>query len=287
VEAVRALYIERSVEHLLHDTRAGQMFTIKKRYNIPDEHVIDEQLKSDFFELMERRNLLAHTGGRVSQAYVRACKSSRMFSNVKVGDIITVDHDYLSAACDTIIKVAVIAATKAWRACMAGEAAKADNCLAFITYSFLTFEEWRLAQELLRFATKLKPSSEQRLLVFTINYAQTFKWLDQEDECLRVLAQQQWEAKDDAFQLSYAVLIDDFDQAADLMRQMRDSPRKVQRSAFEHWPIYRQFRLTEQYAAAYREMWGSDPPPAERESATNFVDGQHVVDGERSVPAEK
>lgn len=250
---------------LIHETRVGQWKWLANRLNLPDVNIAGEDHDA-FIEIAERRNLFAHTGGRVSARYISACWPDLSKAPAK-GSYLSTTLEYFTRACETMIRVAVKLTQTTWRS-IGGrlELPAADRDLAQITYIFLASEEWQLAQTLLKYAGTVKHSSEQHQLVFLLNHAQTFKWQGNQQACDSLLSKTEWASRDVAFQLSKAVLTDQFDEAAELMRYAGSS-KQVQRSAFDHWPIYRRFRETPQYRDTYQDIYGA-PAPSRSEAAS-------------------
>jgi hypothetical protein len=261
---VRSLVVEREVENLLKQGHVDQLADLERRLSIETLRKFDEL--GDLVEIAERRNLVAHTGSKISIQYVRQCQKYNVRPGGRPGEIIVIDNEYFAHACNTVITVGVKLAQTVWRHVLGKNKdalVNPDSHLAYVTYTLLVHEDWLLAQKLLRYATDLKiHSSDQRKYVFVVNYAQTFKWLGNSQSCAELLLPVEWGALDIAFRISAAVLRDDFDEAGELMENAAYT-RQVARSAFEHWPIYREFRRTPQFAEAYRKAYKEEYASAE------------------------
>ena len=262
LDEVRSLVVEREVENLLKQGHVDQLADLERRLSIETLRKFDEL--GDLVEIAERRNLVAHTGSHISIQYVRQCQKFRVKPAGRPGQVIVVDNEYFAHACNTIITVGVKLAQTVWRHVLGKNKdalVNPDSHLAYMTYTLLVHEDWLLAQKLLRYATDLKIySSDQRKYVFVVNYAQTFKWLSNQQSCAEIIDPIEWGALDIAFRISAAVLRDHFDEAGELMENAAYT-RQVARSAFEHWPIYREFRKTPQFAAAYQKAYHEEYRP--------------------------
>lgn len=273
IEALRGLVVEREAEGLLRNSHVDQLQSLASRLGISTLSKFDEL--REFVELTERRNLVAHAGGRVSLHYIRQCSKYGLRVPYKPGETLDVGGEYFREACNTMLIVGVMLSQTVWRAVGGKEQLlPADNDLSQVTYTLLVYNDWALAQRLLGFALHLKEhSTEQRRLVFKMNYAQTFKWLGNQKACVQVLDSEDWEARDLALQISYAVLTDDFERAGELMRHAAITDQ-VKRTAFDHWPIYREFRSTRQFRSVYEEVY-HEP----------YEDGEEVLpDGSAESP---
>lgn len=264
-DAVRGLIVEREVQALMHESRAEQIPMLDRRLGLK---LPVTWAWKDLIELSERRNLYAHQGGRVSAKYLSVCDTNER-QQLTLGGFLASGAEYFNRACDRVIVLAIELTQMAWRT-LAGKngLGAADRDLAQLTYVMLVREQWTLAERILMFATKLpKHSSEQHKLVFVINRAQALKWMGNEAAARQVMSAEDWTAKDHGLQLSAAVLADDFDSAGKLMLAA-GTVDHVMRSAFDHWPIYREFRTTPQFAQTYQVLYGSLPPTP----AANFRD---------------
>jgi hypothetical protein len=252
-DAMRGLIVEREVDGVMREGHLEQLRVLGKRFNVRNLDSIDEV--DALIEITERRNLYAHGGGRVTDFYLKKC--GLRGSGHQPGDFLATDSVYFSAACDDIIVIALKLTQTIWRAVSKhSEIGAADRDLSQIGYEFVASGRLELARRVLKFACDLeKTSSEQHKMVFIANHAQVHKWLGNDKACENVLSQHQWDAKDEALQLSRAVLLDDFEEAARLMYNV-GSTKQVQRSAFDHWPIYRRFRTTELFRAVYQDLYG-------------------------------
>lgn len=247
---VTEVFIDREVNELLRKGHEDQLTALGKRLGLEKMTAFDTY--KEFIELTERRNLVAHNGGRVILHYL-----DRTGREGKVGDQLEVDEDYFCNACDVIVDVATRLAHTVWRKIAPRELALADRDLSQITYLMLVREEWLSAQRLLKFVIDRGTfSSDTHGLVFQINYAQTFKWLGNQKACDNILDKVDWGARDIAFRLSAAVLGDRFAEAEQLMIDAARA-KHIRRAAFDHWPIYREFRLTPEYRRAYLRSFSS------------------------------
>jgi hypothetical protein len=248
--------VEREVESMLHESHVEQLNTIAKRFNASAVAELEE--KEDLIEVTERRNLYAHQGGRITAYYLAKAKKAPGDHNP--GQSLITEPAYFDEACNVIILAAIKMTQMVWRA--VGGPAKlgaADRDLSQIAYEYLLYQQWELAGRILRFAGTVEHSTEQHMLVFAINHAQAFKWQGNTKACESVLSKIDWNAKDQALQLSRAVLLEDYEEAARLMYDV-GSTRQVQKSAFDYWPIYRDFRKSDIYRHVYMELYKQPPP---------------------------
>lgn len=88
-----------------------------------------------------------------------------------------------------------------------------------------------------------------------LNRAQAYKWAGNEKRAKEIIADEDWKAANEKFQLGAAVLDDDFQRAAQIMKHIGpdSSPSK---GDYKEWPMFKMFRVRPEFAAAYEEIFG-------------------------------
>ena len=256
----REYIIEREVDLVLRGSHEEQLEYLEKRVNL----LLREQLAAwpKFIELTERRNLYVHTNGLVSQQYLSICKRNNVpiASDCKPGQELNVSLDYFHEACDCVYEVAVILAQLIWRKLLPTQIADAEDELNELCVRLLQKEKYKLAKRLLIFATenvkvKAKTSnSEQMRLILLLNKAQAYKWSGEQDEARKIIEAVDWSAYKDSLRLGAAVLTEDYDQAVKIMESIGVSG-EVSTLAYKTWPIFRDFRQSEAFLAAYFDIF--------------------------------
>jgi hypothetical protein len=72
VEAARERIIEKEIETVIRKSHAEQIKWLESKLNMTLTKGLD--IWPDFIEICERRNLFSHTGGVVSEQYIKICK---------------------------------------------------------------------------------------------------------------------------------------------------------------------------------------------------------------------
>jgi hypothetical protein len=248
--------VEKEVETILRNSHEEQLSDLERRFDLKTLRAFDRL--NDFIEITERRNLVAHNGGIVTNRYLVTCKNAGIANTAGMvaGDELEMDGGYLRQAYDVLFQVGVRLAHVLWRKVRPDQMDLSDKVLSRTCYTLLVFEEFELARETLTFAMGLpKHSSEQEKRIFAVNLAQTYKWLGNEEECRKILRGHDWTASDDAFMMATYVLQDDFEEAARRMVVVAQNG-DVPEAAFHDWPLFREFRNSPLFAPAYEEAFG-------------------------------
>ena len=133
IEEAKNALIDREIESVLRDSHQDHFKWMETKLSV--------KLKSDltvfpkFVEVCERRNLLTHTGGIVSQKYIENCRAHGLpLSDVAVGSKLTVDNEYYSNAVDAICEIGIKLCYVLWRKFAKDERDKADSTINEFCY---------------------------------------------------------------------------------------------------------------------------------------------------------
>jgi len=88
-----------------------------------------------------------------------------------------------------------------------------------------------------------------------------------------------WTASSSDFRLAYAVLMENYDEAARLMQQIGRKGEFVNKFSYYVWPLFNEFRETEQFSTAYEKVY--EHPYAEKleeDAAATSKRAAEVVD---------
>ncbi len=259
IEQAREHIIEKEVETVLRKSHADQFTWLEEKFGLP----LRKNLPAwhPFIELTERRNLFVHANGVVSNQYVKVCKQHDVDLAVgtRAGTQLNVDEEYFVLAYKVVYELGVKLAHVLWRQQHPQDLEAADTSMIGITFRLLQQEKFSLATDLLHFATSVlkKHASEQSRRRLVVNLAQAYKWTGKRDEARAIMSAEDWSATGLDFQLVKAVLEDDFRQASDVMLQI-GSDGLIKKNDYSDWPIFREFRRSDEFLATFKEIFGDD-----------------------------
>ena len=173
-----------------------------------------------------------------------------------------------------------------WRKLVPDELEIADATLQTITYDLLFEEKRELALRLLEFAVDILPkhSSDINKKMFIVNLAQAYYFTNNNEECRRRIDNEDWSACGLNFQICVQVLRDEFDEAAESMKQIGDDG-PVPKEYYTEWPIFQEFRKTDKFRDAYKEVFGHDPVIQETHSEKSKAKDQDSEDEQEDKDA--
>lgn len=250
--------IEKEVESVLRKSHEDQFKWLENKLGITLRK--DLNIWSIFIELTERRNLFVHCNGEISSQYISICKENNidLDSTCRLGSSLNVPRDYFEKAYKCIFEIGVKLAHVLWRKISPQEREQADSNINNLCYNLIECGKYDLAIILLEFATDFKKfSSEEVKLMLNINKAQAYKWFGDKGKCNDILEKFDWSAYSLDFKLAKAVLTEDYDNACLLMKRI-GSESDFKKSNYRDWPLFKEFRSTEQFLRTYQELFGEN-----------------------------
>jgi hypothetical protein len=214
-----------------------------------------------FVECTQRRNLITHCNGVVSEQYLEACRHSGYPcpEDVTVGSIIHIDHAYFTHAVNIIREVGMKLSQTIWRKFFPERLQDADQFWIDYTYRLLVQQNWTLAYVISEYSAGLpEKSDDANNRMMHINFAIAAYHSKGREAAQHILHALDWSSCIDDFRLAVEVLNDNFDEAAALMKNIGAAGKHVNKEAYLDWPLFNTFRKTSQFLEAYQEIYGTD-----------------------------
>jgi hypothetical protein len=119
--------------------------------------------------------------------------------------------------------------------------------------------QYGLAIKILSFslAPPMKFEVARSRYVCVVNLAQAYKWSSDEKRCQEIIRAEDWSAAPLDLKLAVAVLKDEYEEAVLLMKKIGTSG-EVAKKDYQEWPLFKSFRSTKQFVAAYREIFKTE-----------------------------
>jgi hypothetical protein len=256
IEDLRDEVLENEIENLKRESYDKQFSWL--------ETFFDVSLKGfhgwpDFVECTQRRNLLVHCAGVVSEQYRRCCIKAGYpeASLPTVGTKLELGASYFFKVCELMIEVAFKLGQVLWRKLFPDEITEAGKHLGDVHYDALVAERWDRAKMIGEFSvSQKKVSNDMDYRIGLINYAIAQKFSGESAEAVQTLNKLDWSASMREFRLAEAVLLDKFSDAAEWMKKIGKSGEFLREHSYHSWPLFRNFRESEIFLATYREIYG-------------------------------
>lgn len=260
--------IAKEVDAIARDSHASQFDWLSKKFGVKLKEHLD--VWHQFIEICERRNLLTHTGGVVTDIYLRNCKKYGVPNiDLSIGDRLVVDDQYFSEAVDIIHEVGTKLAHEIWRKFYKSEKKQADSDLNDLGLDLIHDGSYRLAEKFLSFGIKLKPHSSDRIRrMMFINLANCINLQGNKEEAQRLLGEEDWSATGVEFRISVASILGETEKVVRMMKQMGTSG-SLSSGDYRDWPVFRGMRKEPEFIEAFEEIFGE---PMRR---INVLRGEH------------
>ncbi|MBN2637263.1 MAG: hypothetical protein JXR61_13405 [Prolixibacteraceae bacterium] len=265
IEELKEHIVDKEVESLLREEHYEQLKILEKRITkvTGNNFTLTTNLPvlPEFVELTQRRNLFVHTNGFTNRQYLEAKRKWNFQSECteELSEELGANPKYCERAFQVLFEMAVKLTHVLWRKFVPAERENADDHLNQVIYDLLVDEEYDLAIEIANFGTNVikKFSSEQIRKFIIINKAIAYKMKNKDKECQKVIKNEDWSIGNE-FKLAKLVLEDNFIEAKELMIRIGDTEEILNRKAYEKWPLFRQFRKTEEFKSGYKELYNEE-----------------------------
>jgi hypothetical protein len=171
-------FVSEQVYELLRGSHDDQVKFIEKTFDIDIRGHWSGW--TDFVEVFERRNLLAHGESRFTKRYVDICSRHGKSVNVRrLGEPVLLRKEYLRHATDTLLGFGILLAFSLWRKHFKNEEEQAFSSLNHAAFIFIQEGRLTAAENMLRFGISLKNTacSEVTKRMMIINRANALKKL--------------------------------------------------------------------------------------------------------------
>jgi hypothetical protein len=285
LDTLKSQVLDEEIETLRRKSYVEQFTALSQRFDIK---LTAFTRWPDFVEAGQRRNLITHCDGIVSDQYLQVCKEQGVTPDKLpvIGETVRLTPNYMLRTCDLLNEVGVKLGHTLWRKAIPAELEFADDHLDSLLYSELRKESYGRAKMFGEFALSLpRLSSDMVRKRIIVNYAQALKRSNESNKMHKLLASVDWSAAFLDFRLAHYVLTDDFQKAAELMLEIGPKGAMITETTYHAWPLFLEFRQSEQFAAAYSALYGYPFLTKLKEEATAVSTSAEKVDRANSTCA--
>ena len=268
LEEVVNQVIDNEIDQLMRGNHTDQVQFIEAHLQIK---IIDHYERwSNFVEIFERRNLVAHGNLVVNDLYLTNCKNAKYtgINNITTGKQLSLTAKYLHTSADILSEFGILLVFVLWRKHIKNSGEDAFEYMSMTCYNLIRAKRPRLAQQLLDFALYRQPRECSDLIVrmMLINLSNSYKILENDTKCQEIISSVDWTASGDKFQVCIAALQGDLDKVVALMPGLAASGA-IKANEFREWPVFDWVRddprVNETFERAYGEpMRNKVPEPA-------------------------
>lgn len=258
IDSIKNSVLESEIDSIRRESYVEQFSILNRKFGLP---LTKFQEWPSFVEAAQRRNLLVHCGGHVSEQYLQVCDSAgyKFEARPKVGDRLTIGPSYFEKTAGLVARVGFMLVHTLWRKVLPAECEKANDELNDQIYRLLCTKRWSTAAELGTFSLSdpmLSGASEIQRKVRLVNTAIALKNLKRADDMNKLLASVDWTASVRDFRLAVCILRDQTEDAVAMMKQIGKRGELVLEVSYHQWPLFNAFREDAAFYKAYEEIYG-------------------------------
>jgi hypothetical protein len=216
---------------------------------------------SSFVEITQRRNIMMHCDGKISQQYLQICTQHGTPVEVKPGDQLDVDSEYLEKSIEVITEVIFKLGQTLWRKSFPNEIEHANEHIIDICFDSLTDENWVFTISIADYGLNLLPKqikqdAFKKLLI--INKALALKALGKFDEAKSIIKDEDFSSAVIDFKMAREVILGNKNKAFDYLRRIGKQGEFISEKSYLIWPLFNDIRSDPDFAKLYNEIYGKN-----------------------------
>jgi hypothetical protein len=265
IEAARERIIEKEIETVIRKSHSEQISWLESKLKMPLTKGLE--IWSDFIEICERRNLFTHTGGIISEQYIKICNEHGCsVGDCTIGQVLTIDPEYYTRAVEVVLEFGMKLVQVIWRKFLPTETDDAENNLNHFSYRLITQKNYKLAAKMLKFGlTDMKKhGTEATRKMMVVNYANAEKLGGNVDVAREILDREDWSASTDRYRICVAAVKDEIETVISLMPRVVET-KEMRISDFREWPVFETVRADPRFVEVFERSF-SEKLLADRES---------------------
>lgn len=243
---VKNMLIDEEVTSLMYKALKDWMHYFCNKVKLKLNYMIS--IQSELSEIIARRNLIVHNEGVVNSIYLNIV-GQKQSENVKKGEILDVDREYLDNAIDIIELAGVSLAIESWVKEYGNNDDEIGKITDFIYGEYLIFEKWEEAKILYEICLDSGKLKDATRLLCQINKWQCFKWQGRFDQVVEEIEDLDISAASPKFKLGVLALLDKYEEFFDYF----DRQDEIGETALHEWPLFKNIRECETYIDRYVE----------------------------------
>ncbi|MFF2824181.1 hypothetical protein ACFVRV_14200 [Arthrobacter koreensis] len=221
LDEFKSAQIDNMVDNILYGNFQSWLEFLSKRFGISAAALATAD---ETIEIFQRRNLVVHTGGQVSQQYLDNVDKA---FHVKLGTSLTVDVEYLQRASDTMLVMGVSLVYSVAAKMVKDEASLRwleEDIAGGLVYNLLQAQRFWAVSGIIESLDLDSFSSKGAALRGQVNGWLALKRQGRFDVCRKKVENWDTSVLEPIFKLARAALLDDFEYAEVLASDLRGTP---------------------------------------------------------------
>lgn len=254
INDAREYIIEKEIDTVLRKSHSEQFDYLENKLGMELRKKLP--IWQTFIEITERRNLLVHCDGIVSNQYIKNCTDHKcQIDKIKVGDKLGIPPKYFTEAYRCLYEISVKLTHTIWRKLIISDLLNADRALNDICFHLVNSNSFKLADILLTFGCEQHNHFNDSMKnVLIINSALSAYLQKNKEEAKKILSKKDWSASSDDFKLANEVLTDNYDDAYEIMMKIGKNG-DVDESNYKEWPLFTEIRKEKKFKDTYKSIF--------------------------------
>jgi hypothetical protein len=257
IDEAREYIIEKEVETILRKNHSEHFDYLENKLGIKLKK--DLPIWKKFIELTERRNLLVHCNGQVSNQYLKVCKEHDCDTDgIKINEKLEISMEYFVQSYECLYELSTKLVHTIWRKLRSDDLEEADKELNSLCYSLLISRQYNLADILLEFGYKqVKHYNDASKNLFIVNKSLSQYLQNHRDNAANIINSKDWSATSDNFKLAHLILNEKFNETYILMRRIGDDG-DVLKDHYKTWPLFYKLRDIDGFKNTFKEIFNEE-----------------------------
>ena len=258
LDSVKDNLLNKRIESLLRESHEEQLKILSSLVKANTLSKFEDY--PTFVEMTQRRNILVHAKGIVSDQYVSNCKKAGCIVVDNKGTQLTVTKDYYIKAYILFCSVGVMLSQTIARIILKKENIldQLDASLNHVIYGAIYDEEYGIAIKLSEYATQkvVKHVSQLDTVYFILNKAQAYKWNGDDEKCRKIISDYDFSAMTEEILVAKYALEDNVDAVVKAMEQIGKDGKIMTELSFADWAIFKEMRKKKKFKDTFSKIFG-------------------------------
>lgn len=258
LESIKINLLNKRIESLLRESHEEQLKSLASLINTDTLSKFEDY--PTFVEMTQRRNLLVHSKGIVSDQYILNCKKAGCHNIGNKGDQLSVSKEYFLKAHVLFCSVGIMLSQTIARIILKNEKIldQIDTSLNNNIYDAIYNEEYEVAIKLSEYATNkdAKHVSQLDTVYFVLNKAQAYKWNGNNEKCQKILSEYDFSAMTEEILIAKHALEDNVDAVVNAMKQIGKNGKIMLEISYADWSIFKEMRKKKKFKDTFKKIFG-------------------------------
>lgn len=266
----KAIIIDKEVESIMRESFSDQIKWFEQTLRLGRSIREDYPDWDALIEIIERRNIFAHSNGIVGKRYLDKVKKLNIdgFAVPKRGAELIADGKYLDKSLENLIEFGVKIIWLVWGKINKDEIGMASLSVSDFAFTLIEKGEYRLAARLYEFAKTFEKTLDARQrLMNVVNYANASALAGNVRQRDVILSDHDWNSMSDDFAICVAAIRGEVEKVVKLMKKLVHDEEWRARF-YEEWPVFFHVRNAPAFIESFSEAYGRAYVPSAKKKKT-------------------